>query len=104
MATCLAYVGTLFRDLPHALGLVLQAFWFVSPIYFDAQVFRNGGLGALVDYNPVYHLLQIVRAPLLQGQWPTVENFAYCAATFVVMSILAWLIGRRAERKIIFYL
>lgn len=104
MTTCLAYIGTRFRDLPHALGLILQALWFVSPIYFDAQIFRNGGLNALVDYNPIYHVLQIVRAPLLQGQWPTWENFAYCVATFVVMSIMAWQIGRRAEEKIIFYL
>ena len=104
MATCLAYIGTRFRDLPHALGLILQAMWFVSPIYLDAQMLRNGGLHALVDYNPIYHILQIVRAPLLQGEWPTPENFAYCAATFVVMSLLAWQIGRRAEAKIIFYL
>jgi lipopolysaccharide transport system permease protein len=104
MATCLAYIGARFRDLPHALGLVLQALWFVSPIYFDAEIFRNGGLHGLVDYNPIYHILQIVRAPLLQGQWPTMENFAWCAATFVVMSIFAWQIGRRAEEKVIFYL
>jgi lipopolysaccharide transport system permease protein len=104
MATFLAYIGTRFRDLPHALGLILQALWFVSPIYFDAQIFRNGGLHALVDYNPIYHILQIVRAPLLQGHWPTAENFAYCAATFVVTSILAWQLGRRAEEKMIFYL
>jgi lipopolysaccharide transport system permease protein len=104
MGTFLAYIGTRFRDLPHALGLILQALWFVSPIYFDAQIFRNGGLHALVDYNPIYHILQIARAPLLQGEWPSLENFAYCAATFVVVSILAWLVGRRAEEKIIFYL
>ena len=104
LATILAYAGTVFRDLPHALGLILQAFWFVSPIYFDAKVFRAGGLDALVDYNPIYHILQIVRAPLLQGQWPTVENYAYCAVTFALMSILAWQIGRRVEDKMIFYL
>jgi lipopolysaccharide transport system permease protein len=104
MATCLAYIGARFRDLPHALGLVLQALWFVSPIYFDAEIFRNGGLHGLVDYNPIYHMLQIVRAPLLQGQLPTAENLAYCAATFVVASVLAWQVGRRAEEKIIFYL
>ncbi len=104
MATCLAYIGTRFRDLPHALGLILQTLWFVSPIYFDAQVFRNGGLHVLVDYNPIYHILQIVRAPLLDGEWPTAENFAYCAASIAVMCTLAWQLGRRVEEKVIFYL
>ena len=104
LATCLAYIGARFRDLPHALGLIMQAMYFVSPIYFDARLFRDGGLGALVDYNPIYHLLEIVRAPLLRGEWPVAENFAVCGIVVVVFSALAVLIGRSAEQKVIFYL
>lgn len=104
LATLLAYIATRFRDLPHALGLVLQAMWFVSPIYFEAKVFRGGDLHVLVDYNPIYHLLEIVRAPLLQGSWPTLENYAYCLGLIASLVFLAWLVGRTAERKVIFYL
>ncbi|MCD9825375.1 ABC transporter permease (plasmid) [Bradyrhizobium japonicum] len=104
LATSLAYVGVRFRDLPHALSLVLTAMYFVSPIYFDARLFQERGLGALVDYNPMYHLLEIVRAPLLAGKWPTAPNFATCGLTIFGLSVLAALIGRTAERKVIFYL
>lgn len=104
MATCLAYIAARFRDVPHALGLLFQALWFVSPVYFEAKLFRGGDLHALVDYNPIYHLLEIVRAPLLRGAWPTTENFAYCAGAIAVLILLAWLIGRDAEKKVIFYL
>jgi lipopolysaccharide transport system permease protein len=104
MATLFAYISTRFRDVPHALGLVLQALYFVSPIYFEPKVFRNGGLDLLVDYNPIYHLLEIVRAPLLKGEWPTWENYAYCVGTVATMTLLAWLVGRKAERNVIFYL
>jgi lipopolysaccharide transport system permease protein len=104
LATCLAYVGARFRDLPHALGLIMMAMYFVSPIFLDAKLFRDGGLGALVDYNPIYHLLEIVRAPLLRGEWPTAANFAMCGIAIVVFSVLAILVGRSAERKVIFYL
>lgn len=104
LATCLAYIGARFRDLPHALGLILQAMWFVSPIYFEAKMFRAGGLEALVDYNPIYHVLEIARAPLLRGEWPTSANLAMCGVTIVAFSVLAVLIGRSAEQKIIFYL
>jgi len=103
-ATILAYISTRFRDLPHALGLVLQALWFISPVYFEAKMFRNGGLDALVDANPVYHLLQLVRAPLLDGAWPTAANLGVVAAMAVIMTLLAILIGRRCERRVIFYL
>lgn len=104
MATFLAYIATRFRDLPHALGLILQAMWFVSPIYFEAKVFRGGELSALVDLNPIYHLLEIVRAPLLQGAWPTAQNYAFCGATIAILMLSAVILGVRAERKVIFYL
>lgn len=104
LATLLAYIATRFRDLPHALGLVMQALWFISPVYFEAGLFRRGGLDMLVDCNPIYHILQIVRAPLLEGAWPTSTNYAYALGTATVFILLAWMVGQRAERKVIFYL
>ncbi len=84
--------------------LVMQALWFISPVYFEADVFRKAGLRGLVDDNPIYHLLQIVRAPLLAGEWPTLENFAFALAIPVVFGLLAWWAGRTMERRVIFYL
>jgi len=104
IATCLAFFATRFRDIPHALGLLLQALWFVSPVYFEADVFHKAGLAALVDYNPIYHLLQIVRAPLLSGQWPTLTNLLFALAVPAVFGLLAWGLGRALERRVIFYL
>lgn len=104
LATFMAYVGVRFRDLVPALGLIMQALWFVSPVYFEEKMFRNGGLDKLVDYNPVYHLLQIIRAPLLHGEWPTLENYLFCLATAAVFFLLAVLVGSTAERRVIFYL
>lgn len=104
LATLLAYIGTRFRDVPHAIGLIMQAIWFVSPVYFETKMFRNGGLDALVDYNPIYHLLQIVRAPLLEGNWPTLSNYGFTLLSAAVFAFLAWLVGRTAEKKVIFYL
>lgn len=104
LATLLAYIGVRFRDVPHALGLVLQAMYFVSPIYFEEKMFRNGGLDALVDYNPIYHVLQLIRAPLLEGQWPTLNNYMFSLGFAVIFILLAILVGRKSERKVIFYL
>jgi lipopolysaccharide transport system permease protein len=104
MATLMAYIATRFRDLPHALGLVLQALWFISPVYFKAEMFRSGGMGILVDYNPIYHILQIVRAPLMEGKFPTMDNYLFCIATIVFFTAITIMVGRTAEKKVIFYL
>lgn len=104
LSTLLAYVGARFRDLPHATGLIMQALWFISPVYFEVKIFRQGNLNALVDFNPIYHLLQIVRAPLLDGVWPTIENYGFVLVFAVILALMAWLVGRTAEKKVIFYL
>lgn len=104
LSTLLAYIGVRFRDVPHATGLMMQALWFLSPVYFESKMFRQGGLDFLVDYNPIYHLLQIIRAPLLDGRWPAMENYAFVLFTALMFYSIAWLVGRTAERKVIFYL
>lgn len=104
LATLLAYVATRFRDLPFALTLLLQVIWFVSPVYFEARIFRDARLDWLIDWNPVYHVLELVRAPLLNGQWPSGADFAFSIGTAVVFAAFAWAVGVRAERRVIFYL
>ncbi len=104
LATLLAYLGARFRDLPHATGLLMQGLWFVSPVYFEAKMFRQGGMDVLIDFNPIYHVLQLIRAPLLEGTFPSLANYGVSIATAIVISLLAWMIGRQAEPKVIFYL
>ena len=104
LATIIGYTGARFRDLAPALTLIMQALWFISPVYFEEKMFRNGGLGELLDYNPVYHLLQIVRAPLLHGEWPSIENYVFCLATAIILMVLSVFVGSKVERKVIFYL
>jgi lipopolysaccharide transport system permease protein len=104
LTSLFAYLGVRFRDIPHAMGLVLQAIWFISPVYFEEKMFRSGGLSGLVDYNPLYHLLQIIRAPLLTGTWPSIHNYLFCIGTAVGFIVLTLVVGSRMESKVIFYL
>lgn len=104
IATISAYLGVRFRDFSHASALILQAIWFVSPVYFETRMFQEGGLDYLINMNPIYHILQILRAPLLQGSWPTATNYAFSLLTGILAAILAWFIGYRFEKRVIFYL
>lgn len=104
LATALAYVSVRFRDVPHALGLAMQSLWFISPVYFDVKMFRSAGLDGLVDYNPIYHLLELTRAPFLRGEWPSLANYGVSLATIAGLATLAIVLGRRMERRVLFYL
>jgi lipopolysaccharide transport system permease protein len=104
LSTILSYLGARFRDIPHMLSLIFQALWFVSPVYFEAKTFKNSDLHGLVDYNPIYHLLEIIRAPLLKSNLPTLENYMYVLGSALILILLAILIGYRQEKQVIFYL
>lgn len=104
LVTLASYIGSQFRDLPNVMMLTLQALWFVSPVYFETSMFRHAGLDMLVYDNPVFHVLQIVRAPLLQGTWPSLEDYLFCAGMALVFTVCAWVVGRKVERRVIFYL
>lgn len=104
LCSLIAFVAVRFRDLPYALGLMMQALWFASPVYFEASLFRNGGLDVLVDWNPIYHLLQLIRAPLIDGAWPSISNYLFGLGLALALTFAAWVVGRKAERTVIFYL
>jgi ABC-type polysaccharide/polyol phosphate export permease len=68
-----------FRDIPQIVGSVIQFAMFMTPVFWLPG-------GRLLDHavlllNPFYHLLDVVRAPLL-GQ-------SVAASTYVFLSILA---------------
>ncbi|MFV9875178.1 MAG: ABC transporter permease [Rickettsiales endosymbiont of Dermacentor nuttalli] len=104
IATYLAYIGTRFHDLIPALTLIMQALWFISPVSFEVNMFRAGDLNWLIDYNPIYHLLQIIRAPLLDGVFPTIENYFFCLLTIIIVTTMTVIIGLKSENRIIYYL
>ncbi|MCB1449469.1 MAG: ABC transporter permease [Nitratireductor sp.] len=105
MATISAYIATWFYDFSQLVGLALQALFFVSPVFLKPQVFLESkyGLGFLVHYNPVFHGLELFRAPLLHGSWPAPESvlfsLATCMALWAIASVMVW----RGERTLIFH-
>ncbi|CAN5240029.1 ABC transporter permease [soil metagenome] len=104
LAIITAFINTKFRDFAQLIIIVLQAIWYASPIFFEPQLFKNAGIGFLVEYNPIFHILNLIRAPMLYGQFPSLANVNFTLATAAVLWILAFAIIYHKERKLIFYL
>jgi len=87
---------TRFRDFPQIVGNVLQVAFFATPIMWRPDVLRKYQWFA--DYNPVAHLLDVVRLPLL-GAAPGWESWAWSGALLVVSFVAAaYLLGRYRHR------
>lgn len=99
-----AIIGTLFRDFSQLITLLLQALWFASPVFFSPQVFINSGIGFLVYNNPVYHLLELIRAPILYGIFPSTMDYGYTFLTMLILWGIALYLISHFEKRIILYI
>ena len=97
----LAVLSARYRDVPPAIGGILQIAFFATPIIWEAQALTNHRW--IVDYNPFFHLIECIRAPLLHGVVP-LTSFAVTAGLSILVALLALTVYAKAHRKIVFWL
>jgi len=86
MNLLVAMVGARFRDLQPIIVSVLQLVFFLTPLIWDRHLLEGKAHDLVVDGNPFYHLVEVVRAPLLGKVPPKLSIVSVLA-----MAILGWL-------------
>lgn len=100
-AITLGTLGARFRDLTPLMLNMTAMLFFVSPILWQAETL---GERAWIAYaNPIFHLIQIVRAPLLGAAFPA-ASWAFVAAFSVLNLLAAFLIFARFRWRIPYWL
>lgn len=90
-------ISARFRDIPQVIASVVQIVFFLTPVFWKPETLMKGH-AYIVDFNPFFHLLQVVRAPLL-GDLPTATNyFAVLLVTLINVGIAARLFARFRAR------
>lgn len=78
-------LGARFRDLGPAMGILATVAFLMTPVIWPASAV--GRRVFFIHGNPFYHLLEVVRQPLM-GQAPSAENWTYaCVVAVVVLGI-----------------
>lgn len=93
----LAILCARFRDIPHIVASALQIAMLVTPVMFMKEMLH--GREFIARANPLYHCVEIVRAPLL-GQAPHASTWAWLLATNAISAALAIWLMRRAGHRI----
>jgi ABC-type polysaccharide/polyol phosphate export permease len=99
----LAIVCARYRDLPQIINSILQVVFYVTPIMWMPGSLPKRTGGYLLDFNPVFHLLEIVRAPLM-GQLPTAANWEVSAIIALVGWSIALVIYGSYKKRIAYWL
>ena len=96
----LAIVSARFRDVPPIVTSIVRICFFVTPIIWMPELMPDRPL--VLDANPFFHLVEVVRAPLL-GQVPRLGSWI----AVLVMTAAGWLVTfaffRRYRRRIAYW-
>jgi ABC-2 type transport system permease protein/lipopolysaccharide transport system permease protein len=89
-------VSARFRDIPQLIASIVQILFFLTPIFWKPESLR--AYAYVTDFNPFFHLLEIVRAPLL-GNFPTTANyFAVLLLTLINVAVASAFFSRYRAR------
>ena len=97
----LAIICTRYRDVQQIVSTGIQIMLFATPIMWPVSAL---GPAVIIAYiNPLYHMMELVRAPML-GNVPSMLSWLVAIACAIVGWTVAMLLLRRASRRLVFWL
>lgn len=97
-----ATLSARFRDIPAIVSALMRVLFFLSPIIWVTERIDGDIAHLILGLNPFYHLLQIVRLPLL-GEVPTTINYALSLFAMIASSAIAYVLYRKFDNKIAYW-
>jgi ABC-type polysaccharide/polyol phosphate export permease len=101
MALVSAIISARYRDVPVIIQNILNIlFWFTPLMYFPEQL---GSKRFIADYNPITHMIALVREPLL-GATPTLSDWLVVLAIASFGWVGTFLFFARFRARIVYWL
>lgn len=98
IAVLIGVICTRYRDVSQIVFSVLQLWFFVTPIIWKPELMEEKGRVAVLLLNPFYHLIEMIRAPLL-GNMPSGFSIIFVVAMLVLGSSFSFmLLGKYKDR------
>ncbi|MBM4255511.1 MAG: ABC transporter permease [Deltaproteobacteria bacterium] len=99
-----AYLNARFRDAVHLAGAVLQVLFYVTPVIWPPEALRDKGMPWVIDCNPFYHLLEVVRQPLLRSEPATAMNYLVVGGFILGLALVSWQCARHYHQRVVYFL
>lgn len=100
-----ATICSRYRDVNQVVTNLIQVAFFITPIFWQADLLdsRPAAKFLLADINPVYHLIELIRSPLI-GKIPSATTFAFTSLTAVAGLALSIYVFSRYRGRIAFWI
>jgi ABC-2 type transport system permease protein/lipopolysaccharide transport system permease protein len=93
-------ISARFRDVPQIINSIVQILFFITPIFWKTGSLR--GHAYITDLNPLFHLLEIVRSPLL-GDVPSTTNYVAVLLLTIINIAIASAFFTRFRSRIAYW-
>ena len=100
VATVLGHICARFRDVELFVRNIMQLAFFVTPVFWSYERIASDRR-FLVEYNPFFYFIDIVRTPLL-GEVPPAWHYAVVVGVTVCGYALAYYVNRRMRGGLAF--
>lgn len=98
----MSIVTTRYADVSQIINNLMRVLFFVTPIVWSKDQIGDGWRSLLADINPLFHLIEIIRRPLIYGEYPW-SSFAIAILILLVNVVLAEYCFRKYRKKIIYW-
>ena len=104
LSLLLGMVSLRFRDLQQLVMSVVQVSMFVTPLFWPPEGLEGLRRVFFVTLNPLYHLLTIVRDPLLGGKLPPVNSCIAAVLITIAGGALTYAMFAKYRKRIAYWL
>lgn len=104
MIAIFSHLNVRFRDATHIASVGLQVMFFVTPIIWPPEMLHISRLHWVIDFNPFYHVLEVVRHPLLMSEPATHVNYLAVLIFIIALSTMAWIFTKWYNQRIAYLL
>ena len=103
-STVNSILAVFFRDWMYLSTVCLQFLFYASPVIWPPELLESRGMGWVYVWNPIHHLMQLLRRPLLGSEWPTPFEYGMVLGTLLLFALLARAVSRSTARRLVFRL
>jgi len=98
----LAVANVYFRDTQHFVSLLMQVWFYATPIVYPISLVavHHANLLSIYRLNPLERFTEVFRNTMYDGRWPSLANTLYVVLVSVVALVIGYLIFKRYEGRL----
>lgn len=103
MSLIVSALTVFFRDMYHLYGLIVLAWTYMTPIFYDISII-NVKLLTIFRANPMYQFISFARRIILYETVPTIQQFILIFCFGFSSLFIGFLFFKKLQKKFIYYI